>query len=162
MESLRFLENKENIVFVGSCGVGKTHLAVALGVAAAKRRNSVYFTSCHDLILNLKKAHSENRLENRLKHYSKFSLLIIDEIGYLPLDKLGSSLLFQLVAKRYERNSTIVTTNQVFSQWGELFSDSTVANAVLDRLLHHSHVIKITGPSYRLKEKFDNSDLEKK
>lgn len=162
LESLRFIEEKENIILVGSCGVGKTHLAVALGIAAAKKRNSVYFVSCHDLILNLKKAHSENRLESRLKHYSKFSLLIIDEIGYLPLDKLSSNLLFQLITKRYEKNSTIVTTNQVFSQWGELFSDSTVANAMLDRLLHHSHIIKITGPSYRLKEKFEDLESEKK
>ncbi|MDX8337393.1 ATP-binding protein, partial [Candidatus Cetobacterium colombiensis] len=90
LESLRFLENKENIVFVGISGVGKTHLAVALGMAVAKKRYSVYFIPCHDLILNLKKAYNENRLEARLKHYAKYQLLIIDEIGYLPLDRTGA------------------------------------------------------------------------
>ncbi|MDX8337493.1 IS21-like element helper ATPase IstB [Candidatus Cetobacterium colombiensis] len=155
LESLRFLENKENIVFVGTSGVGKTHLAVALGMAAAKKRYSVYFIPCHDLILNLKKAYNENRLEARLKHYAKYQLLVIDEIGYLPLDRTGANLLFQLITKRYEVNSTIITTNQVFSKWGDMFSDNTLAAAILDRLLHHSHIIKITGPSYRLKGKIE-------
>lgn len=155
LESLRFLENKENIVFVGTSGVGKTHLAVALGMAAAKKRYSVYFIPCHDLILNLKKAYNENRLEARLKHYAKYQLLIIDEIGYLPLDRTGANLLFQLITKRYEVHSTIITTNQVFSKWGDMFSDNTLAAAILDRLLHHSHIIKITGPSYRLKGKIE-------
>lgn len=155
LESLRFLENKENIVFVGTSGVGKTHLAVALGMAAAKKRYSVYFIPCHDLILNLKKAYNENRLEARLKHYAKYQLLIIDEIGYLSLDRTGANLLFQLITKRYEVHSTIITTNQVFSKWGDMFSDNTLAAAILDRLLHHSHIIKITGPSYRLKGKIE-------
>ncbi|MEA4825414.1 MAG: IS21-like element helper ATPase IstB [Clostridium sp.] len=155
LESLRFLENKENILFFGSSGVGKTHLAVALGVAAAKKRYITYFISCHDLITQLNKAHAENRLEVKLKHYAKYKLLIIDEIGYLPIDKQGANLLFQLINKRYEKNSTIITTNQPFSKWGEVFSDITLANAILDRLIHHSSVIKITGPSYRLKGKVE-------
>lgn len=161
LESLRFLENKENILFFGSSGVGKTHLAVALGIAAAKNRNITYFISCHDLIMQLNKAHSENRLDAKLKHFAKYKLLIIDEIGYLPIDKQGANLLFQLINKRYERNSTIITTNQPFSKWGEVFSDVTLANAILDRLIHHSSIIKITGPSYRLKGKMDLMENKK-
>lgn len=149
--TLRFMENKDNILFFGLSGVGKTHLAVSIGICAAKTRYLTYFISCHDLIQQLIKAHCENRLETRLKHFAKYKLLIIDEIGYLPLDKHGANLFFQLIAKRYEKNSTIITTNQPFSKWGEVFSDSILANAILDRLLHHSHIVKITGPSYRLK-----------
>lgn len=152
LATLRFLENKENILFIGNSGVGKTHLAVSLGIIAAKKRYSVYFIQCHDLILQLKKAHAENRLEQRLKFFSKYALLIIDEIGYLPVDKDGANLFFQLIARRYEKGSTIITTNQVFSKWGEVFSDSTLANAILDRLVHHSEIITIKGESYRMKE----------
>ncbi len=158
--TLRFMENKENILFFGSCGVGKSHLAVAIGMAAAKKRFITYFISCHDLITQLHKAQSENRLDAKLKHYAKYKILIIDEIGYLPIDKTGANLLFQLIAKRYEKTSTIITTNQPFSKWGEVFSDVTIANAILDRLLHHSHVIKITGPSYRLKNKMESTETK--
>lgn len=153
--TLRFIENKENILFYGTPGVGKTHLATAIGVEAASKRYLTYFISCHDLIQNLRKAYNENRLEARLKHYSKYKLLIIDEIGYLPIDKLGANLFFQLITKRYEHNSTIITTNQPFSKWGDVFSDVTLANAILDRLLHHSHIIKIVGPSYRTKDVYE-------
>lgn len=161
LESLRFMENKENVLFVGSSGVGKTHLAISLGIAAAKKRYLTYFISCHDLIMQLKKAHTENRLDQRLKQYCKYRLLIIDEIGYLPVDRDGANLFFQLIAKRYETSSTIITTNQPFSKWGEVFSDNTLANAILDRLLHHSNIIKITGPSYRLKDKLDEMETKK-
>jgi DNA replication protein DnaC len=161
LNTLRFMENKENILFYGSSGVGKSHLAVALGIAAAKKRFITYFISCHDLITQLSKAHAENRLEAKLKHFAKYRILIIDEIGYLPIDKNGANLLFQLIARRYEKNSTIITTNQPFSKWGEVFSDVTIANAILDRLLHHSHIIKITGPSYRLKGKLDSNEYNK-
>lgn len=153
--TLRFIENKENILFYGTPGVGKTHLATAIGVEAASKRYLTYFISCHDLIQNLRKAYDENRLEARLKHYNKYKLLIIDEIGYLPIDKLGANLFFQLITKRYEHNSTIITTNQPFSKWGDVFSDMTLANAILDRLLHHSHIIKIVGPSYRTKDVYE-------
>lgn len=158
LATLRFLENKENVLFYGNSGVGKSHLAVSLGIAAAKKRYITYFISCHDLIMQLNKAHSENRLESKLKHYAKYRLLIIDEIGYLPIDKQGANLLFQLIARRYEKNSTIITTNQMFSKWGEVFSDPVIANALLDRLIHHSHIIKIKGPSYRIKGKIDMSE----
>lgn len=160
--SLRFIENKENILFYGTPGVGKTHLATAIGVEAASKRQLTYFISCHDLIQNLRNAYNENRLEVRLKHYSKYKLLIIDEIGYLPIDQLGANLFFQLITKRYEHTSTIVTTNQPFSKWGEVFSDATLANAILDRLLHHSHIIKIIGPSYRTKDIYDLIQQENK
>lgn len=153
LESLGFIDKKENILFFGTSGVGKSHLATSIGIAAARKRYLTYFISANDLIMNLNKAHMENRLEQKLKHYTKYKLLIIDEIGYLPIDKNGANLLFQLINRRYEKNSTIITTNQPFSKWGEVFSDITLANAILDRLIHHSHIIKITGPSYRLKDK---------
>lgn len=160
--SLRFIENKENILFYGTPGVGKTHLATAIGIEAASKRYLTYFISCHDLIQNLRKAYNENRLEARLKHYSKYKLLIIDEIGYLPIDQLGANLFFQLITKRYEHTSTIITTNQPFSKWGEVFSDATLANAILDRLLHHAHIIKIVGPSYRTKDIYELIQQENK
>lgn len=153
---LKFIEDKENIVFIGSPGVGKTHLATSIGIEAAKLRTSTYFIACSDLILQLKRAHIENRLEQRLKFFAKYKLLIIDEVGFLPLDVESSNLLFQLIAKRYEKNSTIVTTNKPLSRWGEIFGDPVIANAILDRLLHHSHVINIVGRSYRTKDIIDD------
>ena len=150
---LRFIENKENILFLSVPGVGKTHLATSIGIEAAKNRKITYFINCHDLILQLKRAKLENRLETRLKFFSKYKVLIIDEVGYLPIDKEGANLLFQLINKRYENSSTIITTNKPFSEWGEVFGDSVLASAILDRLLHHSHVINIVGSSYRLKDK---------
>ena len=152
-KNLRFIENKENIIFVGSPGVGKTHLAISIGITAAQNRDSTYFINCNDLIANLKKANSENRFMNRLKHYSKYKLLIIDEVGFLPIDREGANMLFQLINKRYENHSTIITTNKPFGKWHEIFGDVTLANAILDRLLHHSHIININGNSYRLKNK---------
>lgn len=153
LNTLGFLERHENILFLGPSGTGKTHLATALGITAAKKRYSVYFITCHDLITQLNKAHFENKLENRIKHFSKYQLLIIDEIGYLPVDKQGANLFFQLIAKRYEKHSTIITTNMTFNKWGEVFSDNVLANAILDRLLHHSTIININGNSYRIKDK---------
>ena len=150
--TLRFIERKENIVFLGSSGVGKTHLATSIGIAAAKKRTSTYFIKCNDLISNLKKAKLENRLENRLKHYAKYRLLLIDEIGYLPIDADDAKLFFQLIDLRYENKSTIFTTNSKFKDWGEIFQDPKIANAILDRVLHHATVINIVGDSYRLKD----------
>jgi len=150
--TLRFLENKENIVFLGNSGVGKTHMAVSLGIEAAKKRNSTYLIKCNDLIQQLRKANEENRLENRLKNYSRYKLLIIDEIGYLPITKEESKLFFQLIDKRYEQKSTILTTNIGFGEWDEIFQDPVMANAILDRILHHAHVVSITGKSYRMKD----------
>jgi DNA replication protein len=151
--TMRFIENKENVVFLGTPGVGKTHLAVALGILAAQHRFSTYYINCNTLIEQLNKAHFENRLVERLKHFAKYRVLIIDEIGYLPMDIQGANLFFQLVAKRYEKNTTILTSNKMFSQWNEVFSDLTIASAILDRILHHCTVINIKGESYRLKER---------
>ncbi len=150
--TLRFLERQENILFLGNSGVGKTHLSVAIGIAAAQKRISTYFINCHELLQNLKKAHLENRLETRLKHYAKYKLLIIDEIGYLPINREEGNIFFQLINKRYEKSSTIITTNKEFSKWHEIFGDVIIANAILDRLLHHSVVEKIVGRSYRTKD----------
>lgn len=158
LSNLGFVENHENIIFIGNSGVGKTHLAVALGIAAAKHRNSVYFITCHNLIQKLNKAQKENRLDKQLQHLAQYKVLIIDEIGYLPVDHQGSNLFFQLIARRYTNKSTIVTTNMPFSRWGEVFSDNTLASAVLDRLLHYSHIIRITGNSYRIKDKIVETD----
>ena len=152
-KNLRFVEKAENILFVGSPGVGKTHLAISIGIENAKSNHSTYFVNCNDLIQMLQKAHLQNRLDDKLKTLAKYKLLIIDEVGYLPINVEGANMLFQLINKRYEKNSTIITTNKVFSKWGELFGDLTIANAILDRLLHHSHIININGNSYRLKDK---------
>ena len=125
---------------------------------AAKHRNSVYFITCHNLMLKLNKAQKENRLDKQLQHLAQYKVLIIDEIGYLPVDHQGSNLLFQLITKRYMNKSTIVTTNMPFSRWGEVFSDNTLASALLDRLLHYSYIIRITGNSYRIKDKIAEGD----
>ena len=151
-ETLRFMENQENIVFLGPSGVGKSHLAISIGLASAKKRNSTYFIKCHDLLQQLKKANLENRLSDRLKHFTKYKVLIIDELGYLPIGKDDSKLFFQLIDMRYERKSTLITTNINFNMWDDIFYDPIIANAILDRVLHHANVVSITGKSYRMKE----------
>jgi len=153
LATMRFVHNQENVVFLGPPGVGKTHLAVALGIIAASNKFSTYYISCNKLIDSLNKAHFENRLAQKIKSYSKYTVLIIDEIGYLPMDIHGANLFFQLIAKRYENKSTIFTSNKPFSRWNEVFSDTTIAAAILDRVLHHCSVINIKGESYRLKER---------
>ena len=153
LNNLAFLDNHENILFVGSSGVGKTHLATAIGISCARERNITYFITFENLMNQLKAAHHENRLEARMKFFAKYKVLIIDEIGYMPIDQDSANLFFQLIARRYEKNSTIITTNMPFSRWGDIFGSTILANAVLDRLLHHSTVISIKGPSYRLKDK---------
>ena len=160
MNSLRFIEKKENIIFYGNSGVGKTHLATALGVTAAQNRNSTYFIKCADLMEILHKAHLEGRLAERLKKFCGYKLLIIDELGYLPISKEDSKLFFQLIDKRNERNSTIITTNINFSQWDEIFGDSLIAGAIIDRLLHHATVITIKGKSYRLQHLYQENETE--
>ena len=157
-ETLRFVENQENIVFLGPSGVGKSHLAVSIGLASAKSRYSTYFIKCHDLLQQLKKANLENRLSDRLKHFTKYKVLIIDELGYLPIGKEDSKLFFQLIDMRYEKKSTIITTNINFNMWDDIFHDPVIANAILDRVLHHATVVSITGHSYRMKDHIKTSD----
>lgn len=157
--SLRFIENMENIVFFGNSGVGKTHLATAIGVTAAQNRQSTYFMKCSDLIASLHKAKLEDRLQDKLKKLTSYKLLIIDELGYLPISKEDSKLFFQLIDKRYEKYSTIITTNINFSQWDEVFGDVVIANAILDRILHHAHIVTIKGKSYRLQHLYNEGDF---
>lgn len=153
LKNLRFIENNENIVFMGTPGVGKTHLAISVGIECAKNRYQTYFINCNELIMQLKKAKLENTLARRLKHFTSYSVLIIDEVGFLPIDGDDSNLLFQLISMRYEKHPTIFTTNKSFNHWGEVFNDSVIANAMLDRILHHCKVFQIIGPSYRMKGK---------
>lgn len=127
------MEERENIVFLETSGVGKTYLSTSIGIAAAKRRFSTYFIKCNDLLQQLKRVNLENRLDSRIKHFSKYKLLIIDELGYLPIDKEDSKLFFQLIDMRYEKKSTIITTNINFNAWDEVFCDPKIANAILDR-----------------------------
>lgn len=150
--TLRFVENKENIIFVGSPGTGKTHLATSIGIEAALHRYGVHFVTCQKLMNDLSLAYEENRLEKRLKQYTGYKVLIIDEIGYLTMNVEQANLFFQLISRRYEKKSTILTTNKSLSKWPEIFCDPIITNAILDRLLHHCRLINIIGPSYRTKD----------
>lgn len=161
LRTLRFIENKENVVFMGTPGVGKTHLAIALGIEAIGHKYSTYFINSYQLIQNLLKANHENRLDEKLKQYSKYKVLVIDEIGYLPTNIEGANLFFQLINRRYEKNSTIFTTNKPFSEWQDVFQDQLISAAMVDRIIHHCTVIKIVGNSYRLKERADVLDKKK-
>jgi DNA replication protein DnaC len=153
LASCHFIEHGENIVILGPPGVGKSHLAVGLGIKAIERGYRVLFTTAAALISTLTKALAENRLEDKLKLYTVPRLLIIDEIGYLPIDRNGANLFFQLISRRYEKGPLILTSNQSFGAWGEVFGDRVIATAILDRVLHHAITLNIRGNSYRLKDK---------
>ncbi len=149
----RFVSLAENVLLFGPPGVGKTHLAVGLGRAVVEAGHSVLFTTATSLITSLAKAESDGTLVDKLAFFSKPKLLIVDELGYLPFERRSAHLFFQLVNRRYERGSTLITTNQAVPQWGSVFGDDVTASALLDRLLHHSHVLVIQGDSYRMKQK---------
>jgi DNA replication protein DnaC len=153
LRTLRFIHEASNVIFLGPPGVGKTHLSVALAEAAIQSGFGAYFRTAHDLVSDLGRAYREGRLDRRMRVYLAPRVLIIDEMGYLPLDDLGATIFFQLVSARYQRGSIILSSNKSYGDWGSIFGDPIIATAILDRLLHHSTTINIRGESYRLKDR---------
>lgn len=151
LHELGFLERKENVIFLGPPGVGKTHLAISLAIAAAQHGRRVYYGTLADLITSLEEAQAAGKLGHRLKTLAYPALLVVDEIGYLPISHTGAMLFYQLMARRYETASTVLTSNKGFEEWGSIFGDDVMAAALIDRLLHHCHVVNIRGNSYRMR-----------
>jgi DNA replication protein DnaC len=155
--ALNFLNSKSSVVFIGGVGLGKSHLATALGHAACLKGHSVLFTTAVEAINVLTTAQAQYRLKAELKKFLSPTLLVMDELGYLPIDKTGADLLFQIISGRYEKASTIITTNQIYKHWARIFNnDSTITSAVLDRLLHHNETVIIEGKSYRTKDNIED------
>ncbi|MCP4257587.1 MAG: ATP-binding protein [Planctomycetes bacterium] len=154
---LQFINSKSNVIFLGGVGLGKTHLASALGYAACLKGNTVLFTTAIDVINNLAAAQTAGRMKQELKKYTRPSILILDELGFLPIDKVGADLLFQIISLRYEQGAMVITSNRAYKNWPEIFNnDSTLTSAILDRLLHHAETIVIEGKSYRMKDRIDS------
>jgi DNA replication protein DnaC len=152
LHELGFVERKENVVLLGPPGVGKSHLAISLAIAAAQHGRRVYYGTLADLITNLEEAQAAGKLAQRMKVLTHPAVLVVDEIGYLPVSRTGAMLFFQMIARRYERASTVLTSNKGFEEWGEVFGDDVMAAALIDRLLHHCHIINIRGNSYRMRQ----------
>jgi len=155
LHELGFVERRENVILLGPPGVGKTHLAISLAIAAAQGGRRVYYGTLSELITSLEEAQAAGRLTQRLKVLTHPALLVVDEIGYLPISRTGAMLFFQLMTRRYERASTVLTSNKGFEEWGTIFGDEVMAAALIDRLLHHCHVVSIRGNSYRLRHQHD-------
>lgn len=153
LATLAFASDAANVILLGPPGVGKTHLAVALGLKAIENGLGVYFVKAHDLLEDLRKAQAEHRLDRRMRVYLAPKVLIIDEFGVWPYDRTAATALFALISARYEKGSVILTSNKGFAEWGEVLGDAVIATAILDRLLHHSHILNIRDESYRLREK---------
>ncbi len=153
LHQLDFIREAHNVIFLGPPGTGKTHLSIALGVQAARRGYRVAFASATDWVLRLAEAKRNGRLADELERLGRIPLLIVDEVGYIPFDPDAASLFFQLVSSRYEQSSLIVSSNKSFSAWAEIFGDAVAVEAMVDRLVHHSHVHVLKGDSYRLKDK---------
>ena len=154
---LQFVHDKANVIFLGLVGLGKTHLATALGYAACQQGMSVLFANAIDVVNTLSAAQLKGNLKAELRRYTTPSLLVLDEVGYLPIDQHGADLLFQVISARYERGSIVLTTNKAFKQWPSIFNgDSTITSAVLDRLLHHGHTVVLEGSSYRMKDRVES------
>ena len=153
---LQFVQDKSNVIFLGGVGLGKTHLATALGYAACLKHHPVLFASAIDVINTLVQAKAAGTLIQALKKYTRPKLLVLDELGFMPIDKTGADLLFQVISRRYEQGALIVTSNRAFKEWPEIFNnDSTLTSAILDRLLHHAETVVIEGKSYRMKDRID-------
>jgi DNA replication protein DnaC len=151
---MAFIEDHTNVVFIGGVGMGKTHLATALGHHACEKGHSVLFTTAVDIVNTLSAAQATQRLRKELRRYTRPELLVVDELGYLPIDKLGADLLFQVFSQRYEHGSTVITTNKTYKHWPDIFNnDATLTSAVLDRVLHHAETVLIEGASYRMKDR---------
>ena len=155
LATLTFVGAKSNIALLGPPGVGKTMLAVGLAVAACRVGYSIYFTTLDDLVRRLRAAEATGRFNRQLQAFLRPAVLIVDEVGYLPLDRIEANMVFQLVSRRYERGSIILTSNKSFAEWGNVLGDDVLATAILDRLLHHCDVLSINGPSYRLKDRMN-------
>lgn len=158
LSSLDFIENKENVIFLGPPGVGKTHLSIGLGVKACMAKYRVVFTSIQRLIEELMLSQRDGSIMERFMFYSRLHLLIIDELGYMPITREQANLLFQLISTRYEKGSIILTSNYNFDEWGKIFEDNVVASAIIDRLVHHASIFYINGSSYRLKDKLKKAN----